>query len=278
MIVQFLEPPGLWAIQAQHLALVSLSWRQTFGSQHLWKCYYFARWDHCHEKEKMGIEWQELYISRHRGAISPMTCTRPKKRPNVWGSKGGNKRYKGNKKNERIPNSPKPAITPYFAYLRDMRQSTKEPNPDLNGKQLTCKELGENWRNMHKELKLLYDIVAQEDSCRFQTEKGRWLVARRRVARIKPPQFALLIELVRKAPGGWRHSSVKGWLNNGAWKASKKSQAHCEATIARLENTGNPGREAQPPFPPPPPPGMPGPWAAAAPPKGAPSYPPGGPS
>jgi len=53
----------------------------------------------------------------------------------------------------------------------------------------------------------------------FHAAKGEWLVARRRVARVK--QLPVLLALVR-ATRCWTHRRVKAWLDKGAWKPGQK--------------------------------------------------------
>ena len=226
LIAGFLDCAPLQGHAAERLRGVSRQWRELFSQgPQLWRGFYVARWgaDTVFPVPPFDpARWRHLYVMRHRGEISPDPMQRPVKRANPFMSKGGGGSYKRTKRYEAIPGSPTPALTAFFSFVRDQRAARHRDGAPRDDMRL----MGARWRAMDEDGQAAWTQRAAFDRARHHTEKGEWLVSRRRVARIKEAQLLVLLELVRLAgPHGWRHQSVKSWLQKGAWKTGKKYSA-----------------------------------------------------
>jgi hypothetical protein len=79
------------------------------------------------------------------------------------------KTKRGREKKERT--GPKRALSSYMYFCQDARESVKNDNPDMNGKEVTS-ELGRRWKELTDEQKLPFEAKASADKTRYQAEKG----------------------------------------------------------------------------------------------------------
>jgi hypothetical protein len=60
-------------------------------------------------------------------------------------------------------------------YAQDQREQVKKDNPDISFGQIG-KVLGEQWKNMTDAAKKPFELKAQKDKERYESEKARYLV------------------------------------------------------------------------------------------------------
>ena len=77
------------------------------------------------------------------------------------------------------------------------------------------KVLGLRWRALGAAGQAPFHAAFEASKVDFHISKGEFLVARRRVARVK--QLPVLLALVRLTRS-WSHRHVRAWLDKGAWK------------------------------------------------------------
>jgi len=86
--------------------------------------------------------------------------------PRPKGSENKKKTNKSKKEND----GPKKGKSSFFFYLDAKKEEAKKKNPSLQHKELIS-ELSQEWKNISKEEKLPYIILANKDRERFQKEK-----------------------------------------------------------------------------------------------------------
>ena len=105
-LVRYMDVDALLGHATEPLRTVNRAFRAMFSEgPALWRALYHARWRTTAHAPlpAASTEWRSLYISRHRGEISPDPMQRPVKRKNPWTSKGGASSYKRAKRYEAIP-------------------------------------------------------------------------------------------------------------------------------------------------------------------------------
>ena len=77
---------------------------------------------------------------------------------------------KGAKKNKKDKDAPKKAISAYFFYIKERRESITKEQPNLNNKEIV-KKMSEEW-NALSDKKKPYVQKAEADKKRYETEKA----------------------------------------------------------------------------------------------------------
>ena len=80
---------------------------------------------------------------------------------------------------------PKRATTAYFFFTADMREKTKEENPDAKVTEM-AKIMGAQWKELTGEGKQKYVDLAEKDKARYAAEKAEWDIAHPEDAKPKP--------------------------------------------------------------------------------------------
>ena len=78
---------------------------------------------------------------------------------------------KGSKKNKKDKDAPKKAISAYFFYIKERRDSITKEQPNLNNKEIV-KKMSEEWNNLSDDKKKPYVQKAEEDKKRYEKEKA----------------------------------------------------------------------------------------------------------
>ena len=78
---------------------------------------------------------------------------------------------KGAKKNKKDKDAPKKAISAYFFYIKERRESITKELPKLNNKEIV-KKMSEEWNALSDEKKKPYVQKAEEDKKRYENEKA----------------------------------------------------------------------------------------------------------
>ena len=78
---------------------------------------------------------------------------------------------KGSKKNKKDKDAPKKAISAYFFYIKERRDSITKELPNLNNKEIV-KKMSEEWNNLSDDKKKPYVQKAEEDKKRYEKEKA----------------------------------------------------------------------------------------------------------
>jgi hypothetical protein len=246
MIVSFLEVGALQGHAAEPLRQCSRGWRAAFSDgPSLWRELYLRRWGTAAPPTAAADVaspcWRERYVTRHRGEISPDDLMRPVKRKVPTGGADGV--YKRPKRFERIPSAPAAPLSPFFAFMQRERAALPPPGgggaaasaaTKGGGKPVSVSaQLGEKWKALGAPGQEPFVRACEEAKAGFCAAKGEWLVARRRVAKVK--QLGVLLQLVRTL-GSWRAAKVKAWLRGegGAWKTAQKYSAEGKIGAAAL--------------------------------------------
>ena len=77
---------------------------------------------------------------------------------------------KGAKKNKKDKDAPKKAISAYFFYIKERRESITKEQPSLNNKEIV-KKMSEEWNALSDEKKKPYVQKAEADKKRYENEK-----------------------------------------------------------------------------------------------------------
>jgi hypothetical protein len=78
---------------------------------------------------------------------------------------------KGAKKNKKDKDAPKKAISAYFFYIKERRESITKEQPNLNNKEIV-KKMSEEWNALSDDKKKPYVQKAEADKKRYETEKA----------------------------------------------------------------------------------------------------------
>ena len=78
---------------------------------------------------------------------------------------------KGSKKNKKDKDAPKKAISAYFFYIKERRDSITKEQPNLNNKEIV-KKMSEEWNVLSDDKKKPYVQKALEDKKRYEKEKA----------------------------------------------------------------------------------------------------------
>ena len=78
---------------------------------------------------------------------------------------------KGSKKNKKDKDAPKKAISAYFFYIKERRDSITKELPNLNNKEIV-KKMSEEWNVLSDDKKKPYVQKALEDKKRYEKEKA----------------------------------------------------------------------------------------------------------
>ena len=78
---------------------------------------------------------------------------------------------KGGKKNKKDKDATKKAISAYFFYIKERRESITKEQPSLNNKEIV-KKMSEEWNALSDEKKKPYVQKAEADKKRYETEKA----------------------------------------------------------------------------------------------------------
>ena len=78
---------------------------------------------------------------------------------------------KGSKKNKKDKDAPKKAISAYFFYIKERRDSITKEQPNLNNKEIV-KKMSEEWNALSDDKKKPYVQKALEDKKRYEKEKA----------------------------------------------------------------------------------------------------------
>ena len=78
---------------------------------------------------------------------------------------------KGGKKNKKDKDAPKKAISAYFFYIKERRESITKEQPSLNNKEIV-KKMSEEWNALSDEKKKPYVQKAEADKKRYENEKA----------------------------------------------------------------------------------------------------------
>jgi structure-specific recognition protein 1 len=78
---------------------------------------------------------------------------------------------KGSKKNKKDKDAPKKAISAYFFYIKERRDSITKELPNLNNKEIV-KKMSEEWNALRDDKKKPYVQKALEDKKRYEKEKA----------------------------------------------------------------------------------------------------------
>ena len=78
---------------------------------------------------------------------------------------------KGAKKNKKDKDAPKKAISAYFFYIKERRESITKELPKLNNKEIV-KKMSEEWNALSDDKKKPYVQKALEDKKRYEKEKA----------------------------------------------------------------------------------------------------------
>ena len=78
---------------------------------------------------------------------------------------------KGAKKNKKDKDAPKKAISAYFFYIKERRDSITKELPNLNNKEIV-KKMSEEWNALSDDKKKPYVQKAEADKKRYEKEKS----------------------------------------------------------------------------------------------------------
>ena len=70
-------------------------------------------------------------------------------------------------------NAPKRAISAFFFYQKERRESLKKEQPSLDNKQIISK-MSEEWNNMNDSQRIPYAKLAEQDKARYEREKKEY--------------------------------------------------------------------------------------------------------
>ena len=87
--------------------------------------------------------------------------------------KGIKKSKKKEKKERKDKNAPKRAISAFFYYQKERRESLKEENPNLSNKELIS-TMSAEWNKMKDTDKKKYVELANKDKKRYEKEKEEY--------------------------------------------------------------------------------------------------------
>ena len=87
--------------------------------------------------------------------------------------KGIKKSKKKEKKERKDKNAPKRAISAFFYYQKERRESLKEENPNLSNKELIS-TMSAEWNKMKDTDKKKYVGLANKDKKRYEKEKEEY--------------------------------------------------------------------------------------------------------
>jgi len=85
----------------------------------------------------------------------------------------GKKERKRRRRRRKDISKPKRALSAYFFYLLERRESLKRQQPNLDHKEL-IKTMGLEWNEMSDEKKKPYQEKSNEDHIRFDREKAEY--------------------------------------------------------------------------------------------------------
>ena len=77
---------------------------------------------------------------------------------------------KGSKKTKKDKDAPKKAISAYFFYIKERRDSITKEQPNLTNKDI-IKKMSEEWNSLSDEKKKPYIQKAEADKKRYENEK-----------------------------------------------------------------------------------------------------------
>ena len=80
------------------------------------------------------------------------------------------KKEKKTKRAKKDKDAPKRALSAYFFYNQERRDSLKKEKPELNNKEI-IKKMSEEWNALSDEKKKPYIAKAEADKKRYETEK-----------------------------------------------------------------------------------------------------------
>ena len=78
---------------------------------------------------------------------------------------------KGSKKTKKDKDAPKKAISAYFFYIKERRDSITKEQPNLTNKDI-IKKMSEEWNSLSDEKKKPYVQKAEADKKRYENEKA----------------------------------------------------------------------------------------------------------
>lgn len=121
------------------------------------------RWGKLTDKQK--LKYQKKYeVEKVRYEKEMQNYSPPSDDELVKTSKRGRKKD---------PNSPKRPLSPYMFFCKDVRETVKEENPEMDGKQVTS-ELGKRWQKLTDKQKLKYQKLYNADKVRYEKEKAEY--------------------------------------------------------------------------------------------------------
>jgi high mobility group protein B1 len=82
---------------------------------------------------------------------------------------GGEDNSKKKKRSKRDPNAPKRALSAFFFFSNERRQSVQQAHPEWKVSQV-AQELGKVWKDMTPEEKNVYEVKATDDKVRYAEE------------------------------------------------------------------------------------------------------------
>ena len=85
----------------------------------------------------------------------------------------GKKKDKKEKKEKKDKNAPKRAISAFFFYQKERRESLKKEKPNLDNKELIS-TMSSEWNQMKDPEKKKYVDLAEKDKKRYEKEKAEY--------------------------------------------------------------------------------------------------------